>query len=218
MKTKIISPSLLNVSKNQRIKVSKTLFNLGIEWIHYDYMDVKFVPNKAIEIFEIKKIVNKFPNYISDIHIMAYNPEKIIDQIINVVTYATFHYEVFENASNIKDFIAKYSSKIKLGIAINPDTSEEVLLPFLDKIDLVLVMSVVPGKGGQLFIENSYKKIANLAKIRKEKKYKFLIQVDGGIKDFNAKKVFDSGADVIVSGTYLAVKPSKQKILKLLAN
>lgn len=130
MKTKIISPSLLNVSKNQRIKVSKTLFNLGIEWIHYDYMDVKFVPNKAIEIFEIKKIVNKFSNYISDIHIMAYNPEKIIDQIINVVTYATFHYEVFENASNIKDFIAKYSSKIKLGIAINPDTSEEVLLPF----------------------------------------------------------------------------------------
>ncbi|ADM21880.1 Ribulose-phosphate 3-epimerase [Mesomycoplasma hyorhinis HUB-1] len=218
MKTKIISPSLLNVSKNQRIKVSKTLFNLGIKWIHYDYMDAKFVPNKAIEIFEIKKIVNKFSNYISDIHIMAYNPEKIIDQIINVVTYATFHYEVFENASNIKDFIAKYSSKIKLGIAINPDTSEEVLLPFLDKIDLVLVMSVVPGKGGQLFIENSYKKIANLAKIRKEKKYKFLIQVDGGIKDFNAKKVFDFGADVIVSGTYLAVKPSKQKILKLLAN
>lgn len=104
---------------------------------------------------------------------MAYNPEKIIDQIINVVTYATFHYEVFENASNIKDFIAKYSSKIKLGIAINPDTSEEVLLPFLDKIDLVLVMSVVPGKGGQLFIENSYKKIANLAKIRKEKNINF---------------------------------------------
>lgn len=215
MKTKLISPSLLNVSKNQRLKTSKTLFNLGIKWIHYDYMDAKFVPNIAIQVSEIKKIHKKFPNQISDIHIMAYNPEVIMEQIFNVITYATFHYEVFENASKIKDFIKKYKSKIKIGIAINPNTSEEVLLPFLSEIDLVLIMSVFPGKGGQSFIENSYKKITNLAKIRQENNYKFLIQVDGGIKDFNAKQVFDCGADVIVSGTYLAVKPTKQKILSL---
>ncbi|WP_341500848.1 ribulose-phosphate 3-epimerase [Mesomycoplasma ovipneumoniae] len=215
MKKKIISPSLLNVSKNNRLKLVRTFLNLGIKWFHFDFMDGKFVENTAISLSEIKKIVTKSKKFISDAHLMSSDPENQIEELIGYVDFATIHFES-KNYDEIHRIILKYSEKIKIGLAIKPSTKIEEILDLLPKIDLILVMSVEPGKGGQDFIQETYQKISNLSKIIRESNYNILIQVDGGIKDYNAKKVFESGADVIVVGTFLAQKPNKTKIQKLL--
>lgn len=215
MKRKIISPSLLNVKMQNRLKLTRVFLNLGIKWFHFDFMDGKFVENTAISVSEIKNIVKKSKNFISDVHLMSFDPESQIDELIGYVDFVTIHFES-KNYAEINRIISKYSQKIKIGIAIKPNTEVDEILELLPKINLILVMSVEPGKGGQSFIESSYDKISKLSKIIKEKNYPIIIQVDGGIKDYNAKKVFDSGADVIVVGTFLVEKPSKVKIQKLL--
>ncbi|ATP59949.1 ribulose-phosphate 3-epimerase [Mesomycoplasma dispar] len=215
MKRKIISPSLLNVKMQNRLKLTRVFLNLGIKWFHFDFMDGKFVENTAISVSEIKNIVKKSKNFISDVHLMSFDPESQIDELIGYVDFVTIHFES-KNYAEINSIISKYSQKIKIGIAIKPNTEVDEILELLPKINLILVMSVEPGKGGQSFIESSYDKISKLSKIIKEKNYPIIIQVDGGIKDYNAKKVFDSGADVIVVGTFLVEKPSKVKIQKLL--
>ncbi|AJC49956.1 ribulose-phosphate 3-epimerase [Mycoplasma flocculare] len=215
MKKKIISPSLLNVKKSNRLKLTRVFLNLGIKWFHFDFMDGKFVENTAISISEIKNIVKKTKNFVSDVHLMSSCPEKQIKELIGYVDYVTIHFESI-NYNEIKSIIAKYSQKIKIGIAIKPETTIEKIYNLLPDISLVLVMAVEPGKGGQTFIEKTYEKINNLSWIIKEKNYSIIIQVDGGIKDFNSNKVFASGADVIVVGTFLAKKPTKLKIQRLL--
>ncbi|WP_348602731.1 ribulose-phosphate 3-epimerase [Mesomycoplasma hyopneumoniae] len=215
MKRKIISPSLLNIKKSSRLKSTRIFLNLGIKWFHFDFMDGIFVKNVAISIPEIKNIIKKSKKFISDVHLMSVNPEEQIKQLLGYVNFATIHFES-RNYAQIKEIISKYSRKIKIGIAIKPETKIEQIYDLLPEIQLVLIMSVEPGKGGQAFIENTYKKIEELSKIIQENNYKIIIQVDGGIKDFNSKKVFDSGADVIVVGTFLAKKPTKLKIKKLI--
>lgn len=212
---KIISPSLLNATKSNRIKLAQTLFNLGIKWIHYDYMDSKFVQSAAISVSEIKKIIGKFSKYTSDVHLMCVNPRMVIQELISYVDYATIHYESVSK-EELDQIITEFRTSIKIGVAIKPETKVESILYLLKKIDLILVMSVNPGKGGQEFIESSYEKISQLRAYINENKLDVLIQVDGGIKDFNAWKVFEAGADIVVVGTFLAHKPSKQKITSLL--
>lgn len=214
---KIISPSLLNASKSRRVKLAQTLFNLGIKWIHYDYMDAQFVESTAISVTEIQNITAKFPKYTSDVHLMCVNPKPVIEQLISHIDYATIHYESVSK-DEIEYLISEFSSKIKIGIAIKPETQVESILYLLNKINLILVMSVNPGKGGQQFIKTSYEKISQLRRYIDEHKLDVLIQVDGGIKDTNAQKVFEAGADIVVVGTFLASKPSKQKVMSLLKN
>ncbi|MBG0730950.1 ribulose-phosphate 3-epimerase [Mycoplasma sp. 'Moose RK'] len=215
MRKMIISPSLLNVKKQNRLKMTRTLMNLGIKWFHFDFMDGKFVENTAISLAEIKNIVKKSKKFTSDVHLMSLNPEEQIEELIGFVDFITIHFES-KNYTEIEELITKYSQKTKLGIAIKPETSVKKIVKLLPKVDLVLLMSVEPGKGGQSFIEKTYEKISELSGIIKEKKLQIIIQVDGGIKDFNAQKVFAAGADVAVVGTFLAEKPSKIKIKKLL--
>ncbi|CAT05326.1 d-ribulose-5-phosphate 3 epimerase [Mesomycoplasma conjunctivae] len=212
---KIISPSILNATKSQRMKLVQTLFNLGIKWIHYDFMDGKFVSNTAITTDEIRKITSKFPNYISDIHLMSYQPEQQIKEIIGFVDYATIHFEALTK-EEIYAIIRKFQNQIKLGIAIKINTKIEEIEEFLPFIDLVLIMSVEPGKGGQEFNPISLQKISQLRKIIDLHKFNILIQVDGGIKDFNASQVFKAGANIVVAGTFLAYRPTKKKIKSLL--
>lgn len=189
-----ISASIL--SANDKIKAINNLNKENIDYFHIDVMDNKFVPNKSFDIEEINKAltISKKPN---DIHLMVNNPETYINKINKLnIEYITFHIEINNNIDKIINLIKSYN--IKVGLAIKPNTNMDILKKYIDKIDLVLVMSVEPGFGGQKFIESTYEKINEIKKLKKD----IIIEVDGGIKDYNIKKI-EKYADIAVIGSYI---------------
>lgn len=202
-----ISGSILGLkekTKEELIKVEKS----GIDYVHIDVMDGLFVNNKSFSIDEVKDIVDDF-SY--DVHLMVQNVKKYIDDfsVINP-KYITFHIEVFGT-----DYYINYlkEKNIKVGLAINPKTNIEVLYPFLSKIDLVLIMSVEPGKGGQKFIETTYDKINKLYEYREKNNLNFKISVDGGVNDSNFKNL--NKCDIAVVGSYITNGNYKEQVSKL---
>lgn len=201
----IISPSILNcnfLNLEKELKKIKTA-----DLIHLDIMDGHFVPNISFGM-DISKQISNFPNIFFDIHLMISDPIKYIDKFIFKNTkYITIHSEI----KNYKEVITYLKSKnVKVGISLKPNTPVDNILDILDKIDLVLVMSVEPGFGGQKFIEQTYEKVSMLNDIRKNKNLNFLIEVDGGINFEIAKKLKLNGADSVVVGSFLF----KQKNIK----
>lgn len=201
----MLSISILNVDKNDILKIDQ----LKTDYIHLDVMDNIFVPNKTnfIANKEIQKI-----NHPLDIHFMVENIIKYVDEykLLNP-EYMTFHIEATTNPVLIIEHIKKCD--IKVGIAINPDTDINKIKPYLNIIDLVLVMSVIPGYGGQDFIDIT-NKIKRLNDLKKEYNYKFLIEVDGGINNNNIKLLKDS--DIIVVGSYITSSKNYASRLKML--
>lgn len=164
------------------------------DYIHVDVMDGEFVPNKTVDINELIQAFNENIKPL-DVHLMCRDVKKYITLYADLMPeFITFHLEVDEDIDELIDIIHSYN--IKCGISIKPETDIEELLPYLDKIELVLIMSVNPGQGGQKFIASS------LDKIKKLKKYKrnVLISVDGGINDEVIKKI---KTDMVVSGSFI---------------
>lgn len=169
-----------------------------VDYIHVDVMDGKFVKNKTLSFSEMKEI-HRYTNKRLDVHLMVKNPVKFIHDYATLNTeYITVHIET-KNAYKALELIEEYG--IKKGISIKPNTPLEDLDSYLDDIDLILVMSVEPGRGGQEFIENTVDRIKKLKKKLKEHNSKALISVDGGINDKVAKKLKD--VDILVSGSYV---------------
>ncbi|TKA59078.1 Ribulose-phosphate 3-epimerase [Mycoplasmopsis bovis 8790] len=212
---KYVTPSLLNVEPEKRLNMANTLINEGIKWIHYDVMDGKFVPNFAIELDEIKNIHEKGLKHFKDAHLMIENPLDYIDQYKDFVDIVTFHYEAVESAKLLK-FLKQKHHDYRLGIAIKPNTEVEEIKKFLPYIQLVLVMSVEPGKGGQKFIPSAIDKIKLLKQLRIKHAYDYLIQVDGGINDVTGPECFKVGADACVAGTFMVSNPTKARINSIL--
>lgn len=195
-----VSVSILSSSIKPQ-DIVKKLDNTKADFIHVDIMDGKFVENKTWTISEVKKIVSysKLP---LDVHLMVEKPSKYIeDYALLNTSYITFHYEIVKNIDKMIDEIKNYG--LKVGIAINPETDEKVLYPYLSKIDQVLVMSVHPGKSGQSFIETTPNKIENLKQEIINQKAKTIISVDGGINDETGKLCVDKGVDMLVSASYI---------------
>ena len=195
-----VSVSILSSSIKPQ-DIVKKLDNTKADFIHVDIMDGKFVENKTWTISEVKKIVSysKLP---LDVHLMVENPSKYIeDYALLNTSYITFHYEAVKNIDKMINEIKNYG--LKVGIAINPETDEKVLYPYLSKIDQVLVMSVHPGKSGQSFIENTPNKIENLKQEIINQNAKTIISVDGGINDETGKICVDKGVDMLVSASYI---------------
>ena len=195
-----VSVSILSSSIKPQ-DIVKKLDNTKADFIHVDIMDGKFVENKTWTISEVKKIVSysKLP---LDVHLMVEKPSKYIeDYALLNTSYITFHYEIVKNIDKMIDEIKNYG--LKVGIAINPETDEKVLYPYLSKIDQVLVMSVHPGKSGQSFIENTPNKIENLKQEIINQNAKTIISVDGGINDETGKICVDKGVDMLVSASYI---------------
>lgn len=196
----IISPSILSADFANLEKDIKTVENFGADWIHVDVMDGHFVPNITIGIPVVKSI-KKVTSLPLDVHLMISNPEKYIEDFaIAGADILTFHYEAVEE-KNIPTLIEKiHSFGIKAGISIKPKTNPDTILKYLNKADLILVMTVEPGFGGQKFIQDCAEKIKI---IKQNAPQNLIIQVDGGINNITGKICTDYGANSLVAGNYI---------------
>jgi len=195
----ILSPSLLSVDFCNIERDAGILDENGIKWFHLDVMDGNFVPNISFGPPVIKAIRNVTGSFF-DVHLMIQEPIRYIDVFKDAgADSITVHYEACQDLYKTIDKIKE--AGIKVGISIKPETPVDVLDKYIDKVDMILVMSVSPGFGGQVFIPSSLDKIKALRERANSKNPKLHIQVDGGITIDNVKEVLDAGANVIVAGS-----------------
>jgi len=199
MKKIQISPSILSADFSQLGNEIKKLEEGGADMVHIDVMDGHFVPNLTIGPPVIKNL-RKFTKLPFDVHLMISPVHKYISAYADAgADIITIHPEATENLTNSIKHIRDLKKKV--GVSLNPDTQINVISNLLDQIDLVLVMSVFPGFGGQKFIPEVISKIKELEKIKKQKNLNYDIEVDGGINFSNYKSVIEAGANILVSGT-----------------
>ena len=199
MKKIQISPSILSADFNQLGNEIKRLKDGGADMIHVDVMDGHFVPNLTIGPPVIKAL-KKQSSMIFDVHLMISPVHEYIKAYSDAgADIITIHPEA---TNNLKSSILKIKElNKKVGVSLNPETKVDVILEHLDKIDLVLIMSVNPGFGGQKFMPEVLNKIKELKKIQENKKLDFDIEIDGGINFDNSKIAIEAGANILVSGT-----------------
>ena len=199
MKKIQISPSILSADFSQLGSEIKRLIDAGADMVHVDVMDGHFVPNLTIGPPVIKAL-KKNSSIPFDVHLMISPVHKYIEAFANAgADIITIHPEATENLQNSINKIKELKKKV--GISLNPKTKIDVIKKFLNQIDLILVMSVNPGFGGQKFMPEVLKKIKDLADIRKKEGINFDIEIDGGINFENSKLAIDAGANILVSGT-----------------
>ena len=199
MKKIQVSPSILSADFSKLGEDIKRLEDSGADMIHVDVMDGHFVPNLTIGPPVIKSL-RKYTKLPFDVHLMIDPVHKYIKDYSDAgADIITFHPEATENISETINLIKSLNKKV--GISLNPNTEISAAKNYLDKIDLLLIMSVYPGFGGQKFISEVIQKIKDLDQIRKEKKLNFSIEIDGGINFETSKIAIDAGVDILVSGT-----------------
>ena len=202
-----VSTSILTC--NNRIQATEELNKTNTDYIHIDYMDGIFVDNKEFTIEEIKTL-SKISTKKLDIHIMAENPEPIIQELKGLnIEYITIHYEINKPLNKIINLI--HNQGYKCGISIKPKTNPKNIIEYLKKIDLVLIMSVEPGKGGQTFIPDVLNKIKEL------KQNNLIIEIDGGINDTNIEELKNI-VDIVVVGSYITNSSDYNKQINNLKN
>ena len=197
--TRIISPSMLSADFGNLERDTKMIDRSAAEWVHIDVMDGVFVPNISFG-FPVMKPIRKATNKVLDVHLMIVEPEKYVKRFVEAgADYVTFHYEATEQIGECIKITRDAGAKV--GISIKPATPVSVLKDILAKVDLVLVMSVEPGFGGQSFMPDSLDKVRELAAIKREQGLDYIIEIDGGISAKNAGEVFAAGAEALVAGS-----------------
>ena len=194
-----ISPSVLASDFSHLADEVKKIENSGADYVHLDVMDGVFVPNITFGAPVIKAL-RPHSSIVFDVHLMIVDPIRYIKDFVDAgADIITFHYESCENHDEVIDLIHSYG--VKAAISVKPNTSYEVLKPFIHKLDMVLVMTVEPGYGGQKFIEKTLDTIRGTAGLIKEIGADIDIEVDGGIYEENANVPISAGANVIVAGS-----------------
>ena len=199
----IVAPSILSADFANLGQELLKVQGSGCKWVHVDVMDGHFVPNISIGAPVLKAIRRSTPLFL-DVHLMISDPEQYYsDFITSGADLVCFHYEAVE-PEKIMPLIKKIKGRhVKVGMSIKPKTRPDVLAPYLQYLDLVLVMSVEPGFGGQEFMPNSLEKVRQLRAEIDNNGYQCLIEIDGGINENTAKMAIAAGADVLVAGSYL---------------
>lgn len=205
MKVKI-SPSLLSANFINLEADIEMINKSECDWLHMDVMDGVFVPNISFG-FPVLEAVEKKCKKPLDVHFMIVHPEQYIQQTAKAgAMLMCVHYEACPHIHRVIQEI--HNAGMKAGVAINPGTPVEVLQDIIEDIDLVLIMSVNPGFGGQKFIPNALNKVSRLRQMIDNSNSKAVIEVDGGVQGDNAKLLVDAGADVLVSGSYIFNAPN----------
>jgi len=212
----IVAPSLLACDFSNLEKEAREVVDCGAQFLHIDVMDGHFVPNITLGPVIYKNLKGKV-DAVFDVHLMISDPKFYAKAFIDAgADYLTFHYEAVEDVKDVINHIKSLGCKV--GISIKPNTKVEVLDEYLSLLDLVLVMSVEPGFGGQKFIPSALEKIKYLSDKKKKNNYKYLIEVDGGINDETAKQCVNAGVEVLVAGTYIFASKDRSKTIEGLLN
>ena len=212
-----VAPSILAANFNNLYDEVKSVE--CADYLHIDVMDGHFVPNISLGACVYKGLKNKV-DLVFDVHLMIKDPRKYaIDFIKAGADILTFHYEALDTKEEIYDLIDFiHQNNVKVGISIKPNTKVEVLDEFLDKIDLVLVMSVEPGFGGQSFIPTALDKIKYLKNKKEKENFQFEIEVDGGINKETSKLCVEAGVEVLVAGTYVYNNQDRKQLIEEMQN
>lgn len=214
MKTKLIAPSVLSADFGNLQRDIEMLNRSQADWFHVDVMDGRFVPNISFG-FPVMKSIQEHAKKFIDVHLMIVEPEKYVEEFINYgADLVSVHYEACTHLHRTINLIQDKGAKA--GVVLNPSTPIWVLEDIITEVDLVLLMSVNPGFGGQKFIENTYKKIKETKELILENNSTALIEIDGGVNLENASKLFEAGANVLVAGNAVFASENPERTIELL--
>jgi len=213
---KLIAPSMLASDFGKLEEEILMVNNSKADWFHIDVMDGVFVPNISFGT-PILNVLKKCAKKPLDVHLMIVNPDNYLEKFAELgSSLLTVHVEA---CTHLHRTVQKIKSlKMKAGVAINPHTPISSLESIINEIDLVCVMSVNPGFGGQSFIENTYQKVDDLKSLINKKNSKALIEIDGGVTSENAKKLVEKGADVLVAGSFVFKSDNPTETISALSN